>query len=434
MYKEFETYICDEKLFQPTDRILVATSGGIDSMVMLDCLLYHRYHVEVAHVNYSLRGTDSDLDQELIMQFCQKHNIPCHVHLTPLKETLASENHNLQALARQIRYDFFKKIIAQNALNCIAVAHHLDDRIENYFISSLRGTGLRGVTSMKNKTDLVVRPLLFTTREQIVQHAKSHNIPYREDASNNESKYQRNFIRNKIIPSIKTKIPDYQSRMSTTLRNLDADGLLLARLIAEKKSKLITQNKESIHLKIEYSSTKFVDVNLYFHILQEYGCNMDQVQTILNASTGAKITTEHYEMLKNRAEIVIRPIDDISSNTIMTIDSDLHVLIDHVKLSKQAKSTSDLQSNTLCVDFGLLTFPLTLRTWLPGDHFHPFGLKGKTKKVKDFLTNKKLNQFDKQNTLVLCNNNNIICIVGQEIDYHYRIQDTTETMLCIQVI
>lgn len=432
MYEDFKTYVSQHRLFTQNDRILVAVSGGRDSMALLDCLLHTGVYLEVAHINYHLRAQASDQDEQLVSAYCDKHNIRYHILSTDLNTTLSEQHQNLQALAREVRYTYFEEIVQLQKLDLIAIAHHMDDRIENYFISSLRGTGLRGITSMKNKNAQIIRPLLFATRNLINQHLKTHDIPYRDDASNEESKYQRNFLRNKIFPVIQDKINDYQIRMLRTMANLDADAELFFHLIEEKKAQLSKTVKGHVVISLQDFKNDPKTVNLYYHLLSPYGLNQDQVYSLLTANTGTRIKTTKYEVLKDRSLLIIRAITNHTYRPQYISNTDLPTTIYSHHLSIINPTECYYNDKCLYLDYQKLEFPLLIRQWEPGDTFKPYGLEGKAKKVKDFLTNKKLSSYEKEDTLVLCSGSDIAAIIGLEVNYHWRVLENSTQILKIQ--
>lgn len=432
MYEDFKTYVSQHRLFAQNDRILVAVSGGRDSMALLDCLLNTGVYLEVAHINYHLRAQASDQDEQLVSAYCDNHNIRCHILSTDLNTKLSEHNQNLQALAREVRYTYFKEIAELQKLDLIALAHHMDDRIENYFISSLRGTGLRGITSMKNKNDQIIRPLLFASRNLINQHLKTKNIPYRDDASNEENKYQRNFIRNKILLAIQDKINDYQIRMLRTMANLDADAELFFHLIEEKKAQMSKTVKGHIVISLQDFINDPKTLNLYYHLLSPYGLNQDQVDSLLHAHTGISIKTTKYEVLRDRSQLIIRTITNHTYLPQHIANTDLPTTIYSHHLSIINAPEFDYNDKCLYLDYQKLAFPLLIRPWESGDTFKPYGLKGKSKKVKDFLTNKKLSSYEKDDTLVLCSGSDIVAIIGLEVNYHWRVLENSTQILRIQ--
>lgn len=432
MYKEFKTYVSDNQLFDQTDRLLVAVSGGIDSMVLLDLLVKHQQYIEVAHVNYQLRGAESDQDMELVQAYCNKHNIICHTKLIDLAAALASNPDNLQAKARDVRYSFFNEIMKARSIKYIAIAHHSDDRIENYFLSSLRGTGMNGLTSMRAKEQSVIRPLLFANQADIKLYADIHDVPFREDASNKDSKYNRNYMRNDILPLIEHKIPDYRKRVLTTLSNIDADAALLKSLIANKKKELLTNHTNYKQLAIVNNPNA---ENMYFHILRDYRLNSDQVTDLLNAKTGTIIEINNQQFLKDRQAILIRDLTVAKIEDSVKLDKSecpKTILNYEFDISQNTESTHPI--NTLRIDADHIKWPLTIRKWESGDRFTPFGMKGMSKSVNKFLKDKKINQFEKEAIHVLISNNIVCAVLDIEISEEFKITADTVEILTIRSI
>ncbi len=425
MYKDFYKYVIKHRLFDDNDRLLVAVSGGVDSMVLVHLLHYHGFNFEIAHINYRLRGKESNEDEALVSSTCRKLDVPFHCYKVTDQEQAELKLSNLQSKARDIRYTFFDKVIQHTDCTLLLTAHHQDDKIENFMLSAFRGTGLKGLVSLKSKHDNIRRPLLYSNKNDILEFAKTHAVTYRKDLSNYSLDYQRNFIRHDIIPRLIARDHGFRHKASTTISNLTKDHLLFQELLDQKKQELVKDQGK--YLSLDLSTELKQSATLFFQILRKYGLNATQSKDLIDSTTGTLIKTESHELLKDRGRILIRnkkPKIKIYS----TIEpEDLGMVINY-------------QSHILNIDFEQFIYidnksykgSLILRNWGNGDTFKPYGLGGARKKVKDYLTDKKVNRFDKEDTLVLESEKQIIALLPYEVSYDYRITDKTEQILQIK--
>ena len=216
MLDEFKRYIAVHNLAKAGDKILVAVSGGVDSMVMTHLFLELGYNIGLAHCNFSLRGRESDSDEKLVIKYATDHNIPFFSTRFDTKTYARKKGLSVQMAARELRYSWFEDIRMNNGFDSVAVAHNLNDNIETLIINLVRGTGLTGLTGMRPRNNNIIRPMLFATREEIMLYCKDHEIIYREDKSNAETKYTRNKIRHRVIPVLKEINPSIEMTLSET--------------------------------------------------------------------------------------------------------------------------------------------------------------------------------------------------------------------------
>ncbi|HOU99222.1 MAG TPA: tRNA lysidine(34) synthetase TilS [Bacteroidales bacterium] len=431
-------FIEENKLFTPSEKLLLAFSGGIDSVVLAHLLFTNNFKVELAHCNFTLRGKESDNDEQFAVKFAHKLGIPIYTKQFDTKKYAQEQKLTIQEAARHLRYRFFEELAMKWNFNYILTAHHLDDNIETLFINLLRGTGIKGLCGIPLKNNLIIRPLLFATREQITQYAISHNLTWREDSSNLSDKYTRNFIRHHIIPLIKAKNKHFYSIFSQNIQRINNSSELLNYLVADKLKPYIKTNKNQIIIELNALQSLPYSTSLLYHFAQNFGFNFDQIQSVTEQKhqSGKIYLSATHKAYIDRNKLIIIPLEiknvemehSISSNT-KKIDQPITLFF---KIHEhQNNDNIPTESNIAYLDASKINFPLTLRKWKAGDRFYPLGMK-QSKKVSDFLTDLKMNRYEKENTWVLCSSNQIVWIIGHRIDNRYKITKNTTKVLEIK--
>lgn len=377
----------------PQKSFLLGVSGGVDSMVLLQLCIQLNIHIEVAHINYHLRAENSDADQALVTQICTQNHIPIHVCHADFKK---SKNKNIQTWAREIRYVFFYKIIKQRKIDHIMTAHHLNDQLETFFIHLMRGTGIRGLCGIPNAENKIIRPLLNFSKKDIYDFAGQNAIPFREDESNAKNIYQRNFLRNEIIPQLEKIQPDFLHNFHTTLSHLKAAEQSLNQLIDEQLKKISLYKNEKVF--IDKSKLAQLSPFIQYEIMRKFQMkDAKEIQKLFTAASGAKFNTANYIILVHGQEIIIQNKKYSSRSEPIIIE----------KKQENQYHLSDFNLFTKkfnqewTYDAEKITFPLILRPKKKGDKFQPKGMKGK-KLVSKYLKDEKINQFDRENCRILC--------------------------------
>ncbi|HKK42274.1 MAG TPA: tRNA lysidine(34) synthetase TilS [Bacteroidales bacterium] len=437
MTDDFKKYIRDNNLAEDTNRILLAVSGGIDSMVMTHLFLSSGYETGIAHCNFSLRAGESDMDENLVAEFARNNNMPFFTKKFDTKKYAASKGMSIQMAARELRYEWFEKIRSENRYDLIAVAHNLNDNIETLIINLTRGTGLAGLAGIRNKNNYIIRPLLFATRERITEYCNINRISYREDRSNADTKYTRNKIRHKVIPVLKEINPSIESTLNETADRFSDINLIVNEYITKLSSKISEQKGDNISFNI-YSLRKHLDNRaVIFELFRNFGVTSVQINDLINvirSNTGAQLFTDSHRILKNRNELIVstEQKNDDEPAVIETID-DLQGIPGIVSASfSDITDTFEIPSDpsVACLDASRITFPLIIRKWKAGDYFIPLGMKQK-KKLSDYFIDNKYSIIDKENKMILECNGSIVWIVGDRIDNRFRITRNTQKALII---
>ena len=440
LLKTFERYVERHELFSHEDKILLAVSGGVDSMVMLSLFVRLGYNIGVAHCNFSLRGEESDGDTEMVLNECAKLGIVCHSKRFDTEGEMERTGDSMEMTARRLRYAWFNELCHTEGYNVIAVAHHSNDSIETFFINLLRGTGLRGLTGINRQYGKVVRPLLFASREEILDYAKHNNIPYRNDSSNLSTKYLRNRIRLNLMPMLQDINPRFMPLMQGNLCRLDEAQQFIDAAI-EQVRKVAMHSENGIDT-IEVSAIDATyprDFVIYELLSSTYGFKGDVVEQINNALkrgvTDKRFYSRDYVAHLDRGNILISKIEEEDSCEVVVEQDSTRSYCGNSILYYEHTDIDNINDFRLPSDVALfdkkkLQYPLRLRRWREGDSFVPFGMEGR-KKVGDFLTDQKGPVVERKHQFVLLSGEDIIWVVGRRIDDRYKIESKTKNILKI---
>jgi len=438
MLHDFLNYIETNRLISEGDRILLAVSGGIDSMVMVHLFARAGFDTGIAHCNFCLRGEESDMDEELVREFAVKNGI---IFYSKRFETTAYAEQmgiSVQMAARELRYNWFEEIRDRNGFTSIAVGHNLNDNIETLLINLTRGTGITGLTGMKSVSNKIIRPLLFATRHSIETYCNKNHIAYREDRSNAETKYTRNKIRHLIIPVLKEINPSVETSLNETTARMSDVNDIVDDFIRELQGKITKQNKETITLYINLLQPYLKNRTILYELFRPYGMTgslINDLYKVLEGRTGALLFTTSHRILKNRREIIITGLTGRMDKESKI--NDLKELKKHPAISKADEIVISKEYNvprnkdTACIDLKKITFPLFIRKWRTGDYFYPFGMKGR-KKLSDYFIDRKFSRIDKENALIMESGRKIVWIIGERIDNRFRITGRTRKALLIK--
>ena len=410
-----------------TCKTLLTVSGGVDSMVLLHLFQQAHFNFAVAHCNFQLRETESDLDEKLVHDYCLKNNIVYFVNNFDTINYASLNKVSIQIAARDLRYKWFDELSASHGFNFIATAHHLDDQAETFLINFTRGTGIDGLVGIPEKNGKVIRPLLPFSRDEIVHYAKENEIIWREDASNATTKYLRNKIRHKIVPIIKEENPQFLNSFQSTLNHLQEAQFLAAQAMNIFIKECVSETENKVEVNLEKALTFNQPFVYLTHFLKQFGFdNVNEIQKICNAGTGKVLNNAKFTLLNNRNSLQI--IDNlIINNEYIYVNSilDVEKYMFIMKITEVSEFNFVSDKNIIFVNSNLLKWPLVLRKYKTGDVFQPFGLKG-FKKVSKFYKDLKLSQFQKQEQWILENGDgNIIWIVGLRADDRFKVTHNT---------
>jgi tRNA(Ile)-lysidine synthase len=422
-------------------KMLVAVSGGIDSVVLLHLLFTNRCQIEVVHCNFSLRGEESDGDEQFVKKLAEKYNIPCHVRKFETAKFAEENGISVQMAARQLRLEYFDVLFQQSHYSCICLAHHLNDNIETFFLNLLRGTGIRGLAGMKILSANLFRPLLLFTRNEIQAYADHHQLEYREDSSNRKDEYLRNKIRHHIIPQFISRFSGFTETMQENMARFEQGIALYEELIAQVRNEVFTVHSLTIFIDLNRLQSFANPVVLLGELINQYGFTFQHAEQMLNNSqqteTSRYESPTHIAFVKNRTA-EIRPVSNFNPQyyEILSLadfaNSELPIRISAEELIVSEITELKQDSSHAFLNADMVEFPLILRKWKQGDAFQPLGMKG-TKLLSDFFTGLKLSEFQKQDVWILCAGDNILWIIGHRIDDCFKIKPETKKVLHLHI-
>jgi tRNA(Ile)-lysidine synthase len=440
MIRKFEQFIQYENLFSEDDRILLAVSGGMDSVVMTDLFSKLKIPFAIAHCNFQLRGKESDGDEKFVLKLAQKHRVTFFSTKFSANEFSKKNKISIQEAARKLRYDWFEEIRSRHQYDYIATAHHANDSIETFFINLLRGTGIEGLKGIPVKNENIIRPLLFATQTEIKNYASKRKIKFRLDSSNEKDDYLRNKIRHQVIPSLQKLNPQFEKVMTGNMQRLNFSAQLFSKEIKKTFARLFEEENKTWKASISQLQALPEAEQFLFYFLQPMNFKKETVEEILqNHQSGKKFFSQTHRLIIDRDTIIIQertPAKEDEAKIEVgqkTFSNEIINLgFSYLLLTSASKAKIPKQQNTHWLDASALRFPLQVRRWKAGDRFSPMGMKGK-KKVSDYLIDKKISLFEKEKTFVLLSGNQIVCILGHRIDEHFKVTAETKKIFCIEV-
>jgi tRNA(Ile)-lysidine synthase len=436
MLQKFRKHIQANFPFLKDKKILIAISGGLDSVVLTHLFSELRYAVSLAHCNFQLRKSASNLDEEFIIKLSQKTSNQIFIKKFETKKYSEKKKISTQIAARELRYDWFQEIIHQHQFDFVLTAHHADDNLETFLINLTRASGLDGFTGIPAINGKIIRPLLPFSRAEILDYAKNNEIEWREDASNATTKYIRNKIRHQVIPVLKEINPSLLSSFGKTLENLQESQQILADRI-DKVSLEIIEIKDGI-IKINIDKIKALsNPKAYvYELLKEYNfTEWNDVYKLLSAQSGKQVFSKTHRLLKDRDFLMLTKIIISNDFERFVVDEDQSEITEpiHLTFEKVSKKSTE-NKQTIYVDKDLLKYPLTIRKWKIGDYLYPTGMQGK-KKLSKFFKDEKFSLFEKENTWLLCNaDNEIIWVPNHRQDRRFSSKVSTKNYLKITTL
>jgi len=438
MLKQFLQNIESQQLIPEGQRVLLAVSGGIDSMVLLHLFERSGFDYGLVHCNFHLRGDESDGDEQFVREYVAEHGIVSFFNDFETEEFARVSGISIEMAARQLRYEYFEQIRRQHGFDLIATAHHQDDLIETFFLNLTRKTGIHGLTGIKEKSGVIIRPLLFVDREQIEQYAVKHFIEFREDSSNNEVVFQRNFLRHKILPLFSELNPSFKKNLLAGVSNLKEAEAVYDSVIEEAKEKLVKYENDQVLIGIEaLREQRFAKVIL-LEILEEYNFNSSVVEDVLQSlegSPGKQFYSPTHWLVRDREQLFISEIRE-GEEKLYYIEKDDIELFEPLDISIEKFDAKDFKiirdSKVACIDAAEIAFPLLIRKWQQGDYFQPLGMQG-MKKVSDFFIDQKIPLHEKEKTWLLCSGKKIVWIMGHRLDERFKITADTTRIIKIAI-
>lgn len=415
--------------------LLVAVSGGPDSVVLLDALHREGFSVVIAHCNFHLRGEASNEDAKFVKSLATKYQVTyCQIDFDT--EKVAEERKvSIEMAARDLRYEWFEQMADVHKCDLIAVAHNADDTVETFFLNLTRGSGLQGLSGMAQLRGRIVRPLLKVSRKLIMEYIAEYNLQYRIDATNLETVYTRNKIRHNLIPQFEEINPSFLQTMANNMRFIaSAQSIVEAYAVEAYKNVVKLDNGRIIFDLRKLKKCQGIDT-LLFIWLSKYGFTSDAVLQLcrsLDDIPGKQFYSATHRLVVGvgSLELSVRSAEIQSSTSqVFSICSEDYIIENPIRLEIREVDIVNFEviklSNVACLDADKLQYPLTLRRWQKGDWFIPFGMKGR-KKLSDFFADKKMNLIDKEQVWLLTSGDDIVWVVGHRVDARYAVTDKTK--------
>ncbi|MFI5218195.1 MAG: tRNA lysidine(34) synthetase TilS [Bacteroidia bacterium] len=444
MIDAFKSFIKEKRLFSPEDKILLAVSGGVDSVVMMHLFYSCGFKFGVAHCNFQLRGKESDKDEQFVKKITKNFQANFFYRKFDTKKYAEKENISIQMAARKLRYAFFEEIRQKHKFNFISIAHHADDSSETVLLNLIRGTGIAGYHGILQKNKKIVRPLLFASKEEIMDYATENKIKWREDASNKSDDYLRNNIRRSVIPKLKEINPSFSHNMHHHISLMSETESLYREYILQLKNDLLKKNGNNIFIEISELKKHRSVATLLFELLKDYGYNHETALEIfenIDSQPGKKYLSASHHLIKDRAQLIlvasnpneIKEYEIMPGRTSFDWEKNRLILRKFTLTSdlKEEILSGNINDNNLAyLDADKIKFPLLVRTWQKADYFCPLGMQHK-KLLSDYFIDNKFSLAKKEKTWLLVSGNDICWVIGERNDDRYKITEDSST--CLQL-
>lgn len=421
----------EQMLHQPQQKTyLLAVSGGVDSMVLADLFQVSGFNFHIAHINYHLRNEDSNLDQKLVFDFCEKHKIPFHLYEVSQNDN--QPENSIQNWARELRYRYFREIQEKENLDYIVTAHHLNDQLETFIINLSKASGIRGLSGIPQNENGIIRPLLGFSKDEIYDFAKENHIEFREDQSNQKTDYLRNKIRHHIVPELEKISSDFLNNFSKSINYINQAKDFINQSV-DDKIKILKINADENQIIIDKQTFSQESELIRYEILKRFGFNDEnEMQKVLTAQTGSSFFNSEYQLIINRNELIFSKKSEVGNQK--SEDSLILEIIDNEIIIPQ-NLKNEVQEFGNCfwkIDKQKVQLPLKLRRKQKGDLFFPIGMIGK-KKISKFFKDKKLSILAKQKIWLLCDaDDRIVGVLPFRQDGRFA-SDNLETELTLKV-
>lgn len=435
MEQDFRQHVEKNLDFLHGSRLLLAISGGLDSVVLAHLCHQMKLKISLAHCNFNLRGAESDADEAFVLQLAEDLDLEIFIESFETETYAEEEGISVQMAARELRYDWFYDLADQLGFDYILTAHHADDNLETFLINLSRGTGLEGLTGIPEVSDKIVRPLLPFSRENLELYAKNNQLAWQEDSSNASNKYLRNKLRHEVIPILKEVNPKLLQNFKTTISNLQDSQNVVEDAVVKMQKKIARVEENVIKLNIKKLKKRSNPKAYLYQLLKGFNFTAwNDVVHLLDAQSGKQVFSSTHRLLKDRDFLLLSEIgqeDEEQVIRILKYDKRVKTPFGHLIFEK-VDQMSEPSSQTIFVDADTLKYPLTIKKWQEGGFFYPFGMKGK-KKLSKYFKDEKLSLFDKENAWLLFSGEDVVWIVGRRADERFKVTENTEDILKINI-
>lgn len=435
LFEKFIVFNKKENLFQPKDKLLLAVSGGVDSVVLCALCKQAGYEFAIAHCNFKLRGLASDSDEKFVQQLAETYSVPFYVKTFDTISIAAITKKSIEESARYLRYQWFETLRVENKYDHIVTAHHADDNIETVVMNFFRGTGIKGLRGILPKQNKIVRPLLFGRRTELEKFIAIHQLDFVTDHTNAENEYTRNYFRNEILPMVSRQFPEAKENILKNIQRFTETEILYHQSIDLHIKTLVELKGNEVHIPVLKLLKTVPLASVVYEIIKDYGFTShqtDEAIALLQSETGKYIQSVTHRIFKNRHWLIISPLQQETAQHILIVENDKKIVFEKGELQIEKLEAAKVQltpdPSIAMLDADEIIFPLLLRKWKQGDYFYPLGMK-KKKKLNRFLTDQKLSLTQKENTWVIEMNKKILWVTGKRIDDRFKISPATKKIL-----
>lgn len=447
---KFTQFIRQQNLFHPKDRLLLAVSGGLDSVVLCALCNQAGYDFEMAHCNFQLRGSDSQRDEVFVKALAEKYGVPFHLKKFDTVAYAKATKKSIETAARDLRYEWFYILLksgqtaAPMALvsnpGFILTGHHADDNMETVMMNFFRGTGIGGLKGILPKNGKIIRPLLFARRADLETYAVQQGLEFVTDHTNLENNYTRNYFRNIILPMVTENFPEAANNVLKNIQRFRETEILFQQSVEQHKKKLLAYHGNEIHIPVLKLLKTVPLVTVLHEIIKDFGFSAHQTSeavTLLKSETGKYVQSATHRIIKNRGWLIISPVETLQAETIIIEENDTEIIFSSgmISIEKKKSGSFKLTADPLFaqMDLSKISYPLLLRKWKMGDYFYPLGMQ-KKKKLSRFLSDQKLSLTQKENVWVVVMDQKIIWVVGIRIDDRYKICEATGHICTLRLL
>lgn len=438
MLDKFNNFIKEQELCTFGEQILLAVSGGIDSVVMAHLFSKSDYECAIAHCNFQLRGEESNEDEAFVSSLAASLEMQFHVKRFNVDKAVSNKGISVQMAARELRYAWFEELIHLQSYDAVATAHNRNDSVETFFLNLSRGTGIRGLAGIPYRNGNIIRPLLFASRKDITGYARRNNLIFREDSSNIETKYQRNKIRHDVVHVMEQINPGFVDTMAGNMSRLREVHAIYMQSVDSTRKALFDQDSDGIHIDIAALKRLSPILTWLYELFSPFGFTRSQcegIEKIMDADPGRQSISTTHQLYKDRARLILVEstrkafdryyLDNPDNLSSLPFPMDVEVLD-----RSQLQQIPD-DKHIACLDHAEIQFPLTIRHWLHGDYFFPLGMD-QMKKLSDFFVDEKIPVPEKERAWILASGNKIVWIMGHRIDNRFRITAKTTRVLLLR--
>tara|TARA_R100001369_G_scaffold75871_2_gene104941 strand:+ start:943 stop:2253 length:1311 start_codon:yes stop_codon:yes gene_type:complete len=434
MLQKVKKHIDSHFAFLNDKKLLVACSGGVDSVVLSFLLKKSGFNIGLAHCNFSLRGKESDADETFVIDWADKLSIPVFTETFDTKEFAKNHKLSTQMAARDLRYQWFAEILKNFKYDYVATGHHADDDLETFFINLSRGSGLQGLTGIPAINETTVRLLLPFSRAEIVAFAEENKLQWREDSSNASTDYLRNKLRHDVIPDYKNAAEGVLQNVQKTQKYLKDSQDLIEDYMALVYNLAVTENFDGYTLHIEKLQELPHTEAVLYQLLHPFGfTDWQVVSELLKAQSGKQVFSSTHRLLKDRSVLLLTKNTSEKENDEILVKKSTKKIDFPLQMEfNPIDKIGYIDNSVIYVDNDKLHYPLKLRKWRKGDTFQPFGMKGK-KKLSKFFKDEKLSLVAKEKIWLICSDSEIIWIIGYRADERFKVTSKTTDILKITV-